>query len=136
MQDSSARKHLFFQWQLLPAQVTVGEPQRDQALALRRQVPAARVKVLQSSRPTLSVPGLSREGAHAPQLHPPALRIRSRGGRVSGTGGESEQNRTTQQQQQHHVSTSCHPHLSAGRPSANKRAGFLPAWRLTGGHEM
>lgn len=56
-----------------PAQVTVGEAQRDPTLALRRQLLAARVQLLQSSRPTLSVPGLSGEALHAPQVNPSGL---------------------------------------------------------------
>lgn len=110
---------------VLPAQVTVGEGQRDPALALWRQVPAARVQVLQSSRPTLSVSGLRGEALHAPQLHPAALWVRT----GTGTCGESEE------QQKHRDHTSRHLHLSAGQcPQPITEPHFSPGQRSPRGH--
>lgn len=98
----------------LPAQVTHGESQRDAALALWRHVPAARVQVLESTRPALPVAGLLREAPHAPQLQPAALRVRFEG---RGEAGTCTRTRYEQQQQRHqnHL-RSCHLHLPAARP--------------------
>lgn len=88
----------------LPAQVTEREAQRHPALDIWRHIPAARVQVLQSSRPTPSVFGLGREVSHALQRRPPALQVRT------GTAGERAQ-------QQHRTHLSRHLHLSDSQPA-------------------
>lgn len=93
---------------LLPAQMAQCEPQRYPALALGGQLLAARVQLVQGSRPTLSVPWLRREAPHALQLQPAQLGIRSRAG--PGPGGESGQH---SQQPCDHLYN--HLHLSSAR---------------------